>query len=61
LQKLHQMQDQPYDPQADGFVYSSTEIDRESTRRALRKAAQIAESVGFDPARFRARTQIANS
>jgi hypothetical protein len=58
LQKLHQMQGQPYDPQSDGFVYSSTEIDRESTRRALRKAAQIADTVNFNPARFRARIQL---
>jgi hypothetical protein len=62
LQKLHQMQGEPYDPQADGFVYSTTELDRESTRRALRKTAQLADNVGFDPARFRSLTQLlANS
>jgi hypothetical protein len=57
LQKLHQMKGEPYDPQGDGFVYSSAELDRESTRRALRKAAQIADTVGFDLTRFRDRTQ----
>jgi hypothetical protein len=57
LQKLHEMQDQQWDPQENGFVYSSQEIHRESTRRSLREAAKTAEKVNFNLAEFRARME----
>jgi hypothetical protein len=54
LQKLHQMQGRSYDPQANGFVYSSAQIDREAARRALLQTANLAENVNYNLSAFRA-------
>lgn len=56
LQKLHQMQGQQYDPRADGFVYSSAEIERECSRRALLAEAELAHQAGYNLAEYRSRS-----
>lgn len=54
LQKMHAMQDLPYEPAADGFVYASARIERERLRRDRLEAAEIASRVGYNLAEFRA-------
>jgi hypothetical protein len=57
LHKLHKMQGQAYDPRADGFVYSSAEIERESARRGRLEAAELALQARYNLAEFRARVE----
>jgi hypothetical protein len=57
MHKFHKMQGQPYDPQADGFVYASAQIERECARRDRREAAEMARQTGYNLAAFRARTE----
>jgi hypothetical protein len=57
MHKFHKMQGQPYDPQADGFVYSSAQIERECARRGRREAAEMARQTGYNLAAFRARAE----
>ena len=47
LLKMQEMKGLPYDPGADGFVYASAEIVRESARRDRFEAAKQAEKNGF--------------
>jgi hypothetical protein len=42
LQRLHESQGKPYDPQADGFVFSSADLCREAALRERLVASQFA-------------------
>jgi hypothetical protein len=53
LSKSQQMKGLPFDPNENGFVYASAEIDRESARRDRLEDARNAENAGFNLAEYR--------
>jgi hypothetical protein len=57
LAKYQKMLEQPFDPQENGFVFSTAEIDREIRTRETLKQAELAEKYNFDLARYRFRRE----
>lgn len=57
LAKYQKMLDRPFDPQENGFVFSSPEIDREIRKRETLKQSELAEKYNFDLARYRFRLE----
>jgi hypothetical protein len=54
---LHELKGEPFDPAADGFVYSTAAIGQERARQTARQEAEIARRVGYNLARFRSSAQ----
>ena len=55
IAKTHKMQELPYDPAADGFVLSNTQIEKRINRDAHWHDADLARHLDFDVEEFRAR------
>jgi len=55
LRDFNKMQNLPYEPMVDGFVYSSSEIEVEANRRDRREQARVAQYVNFNYAEFQKR------
>jgi hypothetical protein len=56
IYKTHQMQKLPYNPADDGFVISTSQIERKISRNDHYEDAKIAQDCDYDPEKFRART-----
>lgn len=52
LYRLFKMQEQPFDPQENGFVFSLTEIRARAHRQYLDRAAGVAKNVDYNPKTF---------
>ena len=52
IEKVFKMQGQPYNPEDDGFVFSTKKFEHFKKRNQRLKEARIAERVGYDPAEF---------
>ena len=55
LYKLFKMNEQPFDPQQNGFVYSSQEVAAEVQRQYLDSAAEIAKGTRYNRELFEKR------
>ena len=56
IAKAHKMQDLPYDPAADGYVLSNTQLEQRINRDSHWQDADIARHVDYNLERYRART-----
>ena len=55
LRDFNKMQNLPFNPPDDGFVYSSSEIEIEARRRDRYEQARVAQYVNFNYAEFQKR------